>query len=156
MVEQIFHDGRIMPCRLLTPHRSCASLSRFILRTVSFNCLLNEGKSSLIRGLSPSGTCAPVRQHTQTDKDSSRCGYGYEVNLNLSQRREKRGKKSGKAANKEDKEMAKCSLSKLCPNYSLPKANFHPRFVSANWIPLLQNKHFFPLLFTCKAFWSFK
>lgn len=40
-------------------------------------------------GLSPSGMCAPVRQHTQTDKDSYRCGYGYEVNLNLLQRGEK-------------------------------------------------------------------
>lgn len=50
MVEEIFHDGRIMPCCLLIPHCSCASFSRFILRTVSFNCLLNEGKSSLIRG----------------------------------------------------------------------------------------------------------
>lgn len=85
----------------------------------------------------------PVQQHTQTDKDSSRCGYGYEVNLNLSQKGEKRRKKSGKAANKEDIEMTMCSLSKLCPNYILPKANFHPRFVSANWIPLLQNKCFF-------------
>lgn len=36
-------------CHLLTPNCSRASLSRFILRTVSFNCLLNEGKSSLIR-----------------------------------------------------------------------------------------------------------
>lgn len=61
-----------MPCILLTPHCSCASLSRFILRTVSFNCLLNEGKSSLIRGPSPSGMFAPVRQRAQTDKDSSR------------------------------------------------------------------------------------
>lgn len=94
-------------------------------------------------GLSPSGMCVPVQQHTQTDKDSSRCGYGYEVNLNLSQRGKKRRKKSGKAANKEDIEMTMCSLSKLCPNYILPKANFHPRFVSANWIPLLQNKCFF-------------
>lgn len=42
--------SRIMPCGPLTPDYSCASLSRFILRTVSFNCLLNEGKSSLIRG----------------------------------------------------------------------------------------------------------
>lgn len=40
-----------MPCSGRTPDYSCASLSRFILRTVSFNCLLNEGKSSLIRGL---------------------------------------------------------------------------------------------------------
>lgn len=47
MVEEIFHDDRIMSCHLLTPYCSCASLSRFILRTVSFNCLLNEGKSLL-------------------------------------------------------------------------------------------------------------
>lgn len=60
--------SRIMPCSLLTPDYSCASLSRFILRTVSLNCLLNEGKSSLIRGSLHLGyvwVCVCGRGHRQ-------------------------------------------------------------------------------------------
>lgn len=66
-----------MPCTLCAPDYSCVSLSRFILQTVSFNCLLNEGKSSLIRGLLHLGF-ESVRLLPQTDRDGSRRGYGYE------------------------------------------------------------------------------
>lgn len=91
MVEEIFHDGR-----LSSAHSELFSC--FFEQVYPQNCVIQLfikwRKIFSNPGLSPSGMCAPVRQHTQTDKDSSRCGYGYEVNLNLSQRREKHGEKN--------------------------------------------------------------
>lgn len=88
-----------MPCSLLVAEHSCASLRRFILKTVSFNCLLNEGKPLLIRSCLHLGYArlAADRQ-IKTVQDR----YANEDNLNLSQQKKK---KSGQAANKGEADM---------------------------------------------------
>lgn len=81
--EWHFWCSGIMPCSVLIPLRSCASL-RFIPTTVSSNCLLNEEKSSLIRSslyLGCEYVCVCVclcRNRSQI------CRYGIKVNLNPS------------------------------------------------------------------------
>lgn len=122
-----------MPCSLLAANHSCASLSRFILRTVSFNCLLNEGKSSLIHGCLHLGyLCVFGCRHRQI-KTFQDVDMGMKSTQIL---HNKKKEKIGKAANEGDADMILCSLSKLCPNYILPKAIVQPRFMSANWILL--------------------
>lgn len=138
---QLFHD-EVGQCPVVSLLQTILVLlsSRFILRTVSFNCLLNEGKSSLILGCLHL-LCVCVWLQTQTDKDSSRCGYGYEV------------RKSGKAANEGDADMIPCSFSKLCPNYILPKAIVQPSHALCLLIGFFSLEQTMFFLFSCRASW---
>lgn len=106
-------------------------------------------------GLSPSGMRAPVRQHTQTDKDSSRRGYGYEVNLNLSQRGEKWRKNMEKLPVKRVlKWQCAASVNSVLITFCQKLTFIHALCLVIGFLSHKINIFFF--LFNCQAFWYFK